>query len=443
MSSFRYEAFHSADKRRVSGTLEAVDMHEARRMLMQQELVPLKLHIELEPARKTEAQDLATGGVFGFLGKWAGQTRREQLMAFTRSLAAMLGAGLSFTAALQNQEQFARSRHLKKVARTIRQDILAGASLVQAMARYPDYFDPVYLGILEAGERSGQLETALLRLAELLRRRDRVAKKTRQLMMYPLFCGFCWMVFGYAFTTVYLPVVVEGMQKVHLKPTAYVQALMAVRYVWPLGVLALMWLLGRLGERFAASRWGSRALAETSWWLPKLSTLVELSACESFVSTLRVTLSSGLSMDEAVGLAVQSIGHGPLREAYSEALAPVREGHPLMTALVHIPYIPAEVLQMVAAGEESGRLEQILEAAEVYLEDEIIGLLAVLFKVAQFLLILFIWVCVGIFLAFFYATVFGGLFGSIAAQIAEQITQHTPPPPAAPPLAPPPVAPGP
>lgn len=412
MSSFQYEAYNHHEQRRVSGLIDAETLQEARRLLMKQDLVP----IEVLPAGSASLSPAASVG----LRRLFRSNKTEDRIAFTRGMATMMGAGLPVTTALQNQVRFAKSAALKRVCARMRDDVLAGKTLTQALEAHPDYFDRVYVGIVSAGERSGELEEVLLRLADLLRRKDGVWKKFREMMLYPLFTIAIWLGVLSVMLQI-VPLAVSGMTAAHMDVPLPLQILQSLQFILIPGLILCGMGVIQLYRWVVLNGPLKGFQDEMLWSLPKVGDLIDLTACEHFISTLRVAHGAGMSLVDAVELAVESIGHLPSRQAYRAILPAVESGRPLIEGIVEVPYIPDVVMQILAAGEEAGTLEKVLDASEAYLKDEITHTVEVVLKLIHFLTLLLLAGLVGCFLMAFYGILFGGIFGSIAGQISDSI----------------------
>lgn len=368
MAAFEYRALDPQGRQR-KGILEADSSRQVRQMLRERQLAPL----EVTAARQQEA-----GG-----GRW--RLRRgisaAELALLTRQLATLVQAALPIEEALGAAAAQAGSARIQAMLLSVRARVLEGHSLAEALKAFPAAFPELYRATVAAGEHAGHLGPVLERLADYTEQRQQSRQKIQLALLYPMIL----MIASLAIVGFLLGYVVPDVVRVFIDsgqelPTL-TRGLIAVSDgVRDWGWLALLLLIAAL---FAARRALRDEALRLRWHrlllrLPLLGGLLRTTECARFASTLAILTRSGVPLVEALGIASQVIGNLLIRGEVREAARKVREGGSLTRALEATGQFPPMMLHMIASGERSGELDQMLARTASTQESDLAARVAVL-----------------------------------------------------------------
>jgi len=357
MSGYRYEALAPDGKVR-KGVLESDSPRQARARLREQGMLP----VEVAPIGAEEAS-----GARGFALR-RGRLSAAALATLTRQLATLLAAGLTVEQALNAVIEQSETETERQLLAAVRGDVLAGQSLAWSLALHPAAFPEVYLTLVDAGERSGRLADVLARLAEYTEEREQLRGKVLLAFVYP------------ALVTIVAVTVVTGLL-VYVVPQV-VQVFQNTNQALPLLTRALIGLSGFLRGyggfvviALGAAALGARAAlavpaVRETWQRRLLRAPVagplhrDLNSAR-LAATLAILVGSRVPLLTALHAGAGAVSSLPMRRALEEAAARVQEGSGLAHALGASKLFPPLLVHMIASGEASGRLGELLERAAV------------------------------------------------------------------------------
>lgn len=351
MQAFHFEAIDPAG-RAVSGVVQADSPREARMQLRARGLLPSVLG-------KATARERARQ-------PWARGLGAAELSLLTRQLATLLDSGLTMEQALAALIEEVDSPLAREVLAGVKAEIMAGASLAAALGSYARSFPEFYRALVHGGEESGALPTVLQHLAEYLDARQALRQKTGLALLYPILVAVVALAVVTGLLMYVVPQVVQVFQQSRQSLPLLTRALIGLsdflRAAWPYvaaagvaGALAAHRLLRRPGPR---RRWHALLLG-----LPWLGSLLRGVETSRFASTLAILVAGGVPLLGALASAAQGMGNGVMREAVERAIGRVREGVSLSRALGETRVFPPLLVHLVASGELSGKLEQMLSRA--------------------------------------------------------------------------------
>ena len=311
----------------------------------------------------------------------------KDIALFSRQMATMMRAGLPVVQAFDIVASSTKGPRYMALVRAVRDDVATGAPLAEALGRHPEAFDRLYRALVAVGEHTGTLETMLARIAVYQETAAATRRKLRKAMSYPLLVVFA----AVAVAGVLLTQVVPQFQTVFAAAGAELPAL--TRAVIRASNLVQAWwwvlLLAPLAAAIAAAiaqrrsrRW-RRLGHRLALKLPVLGAVLADAAVARFARTLATALGAGVPLVEALASVTAAVGNLVYMEALDGVRAAVAEGLPLHSALSGGDLFPNVVVQMVAVGEEAGRLEEMLgRAADQFetLVDETVDNLATLLE---------------------------------------------------------------
>ncbi len=375
MGAFEYQALDG--KQTARGVLQADTARAARSQLRERGLVPLEVRA-VQPGAGTRLR----------LG---GQGRERVLLL--RQLATLLRAGLTLEEVLAVLIEQSDGALVRRQIGAIRARVMEGQSLSASMAEHPRLFPPLYTAAIAAGERAGQLEAVLGRLADHAEQRETMNRGVSLALVYPALLAaiafaVVWGLIGFV-----VPRVVGVFEQAAQDLPGLTRSLLWLSdfiagYGWLVG---LMLLAGAGGLVMAWRRPGPR-LTLDGWLLrlPVLGALTRARQTASFTRTLAILVSSAVPLVEALRVATGVVGNRVVQADVERAARQVREGVSLARALESSTWLPPVARRLISGGERSGELAPMLEHAAAIQERELQGATTLLLAVLQPLLILIV-----------------------------------------------------
>lgn len=362
MPAYSFEALDPQGNTR-RGVLEADTARHARSQLRAQDWVPLK--IDLQQAAKTGLQTVIwESKVFG----------NDALAVWTRQLAGLVGAGLPLERALSTLSQEAETPRQRDLVSALREEVNAGATFAKALAQHPREFSAIYLAVIAAGEQSGHLDMVLESLAEDLQTQQALRNKLLAANLYPAIVSVVALLIVFFLLTYVVPQVAQvfssnqqalpWLTTFMLGLSALVQAL----WLWVLLlVVVVTWVL-----RLALRQSDFRQRFDAIWLqLPLIGRLSRGYNAARFASTLAMLAAAGVPILKALQAASDTLSNAAMRKDAQEALAMVREGAPLASALAQHARFPRLLVMFARLGEQTGTLPIMLKRTAQQLGEEV------------------------------------------------------------------------
>ena len=328
----------------------------------------------------------------------------------TYDLAMLLGAGLPLVQSLEVLGDQATEVRLRDVVRHLVQEIREGRRFSDALGAYPDLFPPLYRGIVTNGETSGRLDQALERLAAYLERELEFRKKVRDLLLYPA------MVLAMAglVLTIFLVYIIPAFERVYRRAGHSLPLLTRLLVSWSHAVRLGLPVAAALAAALVfpeARRWVQRrceVLAQRAMFaLPHAGALAHTALLGRFAHSMAMMLRSGVPLLSTLEVA-GAVGGPPAFGSMIEGLRrSVVQGRRLSDAMRATGWFPPMFLRMVTVGEETGRLDVMVERASVILDREFDVRMRRFLTVLEPILILLVGAVVGILLMALYLPMFG------------------------------------
>jgi general secretion pathway protein F len=364
MALYKYRAV-SATGDVAAGELEAANESEIVDRLRDQGLMPMRVEAAVGGRIASSASPAKRRRWFA-----ARRVTRDNLLSITRELATLLRAGLPLDRALEVLIGLAPTPPVASLLQTIRDDVRGGKSLSQALDSHRTVFSRFYVNIVRAGEAGGALGTVLTRLADTMERTKDLRDSVQSALIYPtiLICV------AVSSVMVLLVFVVPQFQQTFSQagkalplPTQIVILFgTALRKYWWLAIVtvfALVWLIRRrLQKPEVRFRWDGRLLR-----LPLLGDLLAKVEVARFSRTLATLLANGVTLLSGLAIVRETMTNSVLARALEGVITRLREGKGFGRPLVETGLYPKLATQMILVGEESGRLEEMLNrVADVY-----------------------------------------------------------------------------
>jgi general secretion pathway protein F len=366
MPVFQYKALTAAGKA-VQGLREA-DSPKSLRVVLRRDGVFLT-EVLGEQQVKAQAQREVSVRRFVF-----GRVSAEHLSIATRQLAVLVHAGIPLVESLTALVEQADHERLKRVLGDVKQRVNEGSTLADAMGAHPRVFSTLYVNMIRAGETSGALEVVLVRLADFTESQARLRSKIIGTMAYPaIMLVVASLVLGILFTVV-VPKILKIFEDTRATLPWMTRALIAFStfvsgWWWALLALAALGI-------WAFLRWKRTPAGRMRWHravlrLPVFGRLVRLVAIGRFARTLSTLLKSGVPLLTAMDIVRNVVGNERLAQVIDQSRDAIREGESIAAPLKRSGEFPPLVHHMVAVGERSGALEEMLgNVADAY-EDQV------------------------------------------------------------------------
>lgn len=367
MAIYNYEALKDG-KEIVKGKVEAGDIQEAKDSVRELGFMPTKIYEErIGKDAKAEAAAGVRSGQLKALGL-------SDKIEFTSTLQILASSGIPMIESLLFIEQDAAKLKIRLVARELRTQIMGGSTFADTLAKYPEQFGQVYIGLCKAGEDSGELEKTLERLLEILGKQQAIRSKVIGTLMYPMFV-ICLAVLIILVMLMFVFPVFDDMFKGMGKELPWITAtLMAIGkklkkfwYLVPLMVGSVVYAI------YYLFTWEPSRRKIDKWVLeiPLLKDLMQYSNFANFIAVMQVAYDAGVPIVECLYLAVLTLTNYTLKEKVNDATALVQQGQHLSVALRATDCVPKMILFMIATGEQSGRLGEMLYQATRFIDKKL------------------------------------------------------------------------
>lgn len=288
----------------------------------------------------------------------------------TRLLATLLCAGVTLPESLQALTEQVESQRFKRILSDIANKVNEGSSLADALSRYPDLFLPLYLNMVRAGEASGSLETVLLRIADFMDQQEELKGKVTSAMIYPAIMTVLSGGIVIMLMVNVVPQITEMFDGMNAELPWNTKFL-----IWLSNLLASWWFLIAIGigvlvwlfRRWRATEIGRATFDTVVLKLPIIGDMARKLSVARFARTLATMLASGVQLLQALDIVRSLLGNWVLEKVVATARDNIREGEGIAPALKRSGQFPALVTHMIAVGERSGQLEQMLtDVANAY-----------------------------------------------------------------------------
>ena len=382
MPSFVYVAREPGSGREVRSSLEAASEQAAIAALLNRNLLVVSIQEKIGRKGKT------SGGSVGL----------ADLVVFTRQLATMIDAGLAMVQSLQALAEQTTNKVMRDVIKDVCTRVEGGDSFSEALQKHPKAFSRLYVCMVAAGERGGLLAEILSRLATYLENTARLRKKVKSAMMYPTAVTIIAIGITIFLLVKVVPVfadVYKGFGSKLPGPTLFlinisnfvkayilyiVPAIVGMVYGW------LAYIKTGSGREF----WDRTRLK-----LPIFGSIAHKICLARFTRTLASLIRSGVPILEVLQIVANTVGNVVMEKAVRAAASDIERGESMSNALSKHPVFPSMILRMITAGEQTGKLENMLERISDFLDEEVETTLSGLTSLIEPLLIVFLGVTVG------------------------------------------------
>ena len=364
MPIYQYEAL-DARGRSKKGTVDADTPRDAREKLRRQDIRVVGMKKLDASGKKGEKKSYF---------KFERRVNVRELAILTRQFSTLLGSGVHLSEALNVLVEQIQERRTEVVFRDLREKIVAGSGLADALSFHPNYFSDLYINMVRAGEASGNLDEILARLADYLQKQANLKGKLAAAMTYPavmVFVGFGVVVFLMSYVVPRITKILSKKGDALPAPTEILMAISELfkQYWWGglIGVLALGIFLRASMSTEKGRLWFDSTLLR----IPVVGTLFQKSAISRVTVTLSTLLKGGLPALEALNIVSKVVNNSLLSRTITQVADRILEGADIATPLKNSRMFPPMVGYMIAVGEQSGELESILDRISETYEEEI------------------------------------------------------------------------
>ncbi|MSU60279.1 MAG: type II secretion system F family protein [Pedosphaera sp.] len=368
MSNYAYEAVNAAGLK-CNGVLEVASQSEALRRIKEMGLFPTRVRPRHE--RRGTMTRARTRPFAEFKSRAArvllfgGRVKPAVVSVFTRQLATLVDAGMPLLRGLRVLQQQETNPTLKQVIGELGASIEGGSSLSESLAMHPKVFNKLYVNMVKAGEASGALELALVRLAEFQEKAQRIKGKVTSAMVYPvavMFVAAAIMAIMMVFVVPRFRSVFDGLGGGRPMPAFTVLVLGisdAVRHhaLLVTGALFALWMGALL---FVRSHWGRLVFDQFKLNLPVIGKVLRAAAISRFARTLGTLLGSGVPVLQAFTIVKETAGNVVVSNLISVVHDNVKEGESITKPLQSSRVFPPMIVGMVDVGEQTGALPDLL-----------------------------------------------------------------------------------
>jgi type IV pilus assembly protein PilC len=391
MPQFTYTARSTTGELK-SATIDAPNRDEVIKQLKQQRLNVVKID-EGSATKK----------------KRGGRIKMRDIVIFTRQFSTMINAGLPLVQALDILATQSENPALKDVTRQVVFDVESGNTVADALRKHPAAFTDLYVNMVAAGEAGGILDTILMRLAVFMEKNDALIRKVKGAMIYP---SVIMSVAAIAIT-VLLVFVIPTFQTMFASagialplPTRIVIGMSHfLKTYWYVVAGALVGIYISI-KRYYATANGKLTIDRTLLKAPVLGDVLRKSAVSRFTRTLGTLISSGVSILDGLEITAKTAGNRVIQDAIMESRASIAGGETIAAPLKKSQVFPPMVISMIAVGEQTGGLDEMLSKIADFYDEEVDAAVSGLLALMEPVMIVFLGVVVGGMVVAMYLPIF-------------------------------------
>ena len=328
----------------------------------------------------------------------AGKIVKKDVGPFTRQIASMMSSGMSLVTSLSALHDQCDSPGFRAIQADLLATIEGGAPFSDALARYPQIFNTLYVNMVRAGERSGEFALTLKRLALMMESSAKLTRKVKGALTYPVVVMSMALLITFGIITFVVPVFASMYSDfggtLPLPTLILLKLSNGIRHnfliITPVVVVAVY-----LFRRWVRSPMGEWAIHARLLRAPVMGVLIQKVAVARFSRLLSQMLRSGVPILEALSLVAKATGNRVIEHAIMESRRNVEQGGTITSGLQDKKCLPKLMIRMVEAGEKSGRLDEMLDNIADTYDDEVETMLAALTSLMEPLLMVFLGVVIG------------------------------------------------
>jgi type IV pilus assembly protein PilC len=391
MPTFTYTA-RAVNGELKTATIDAPSREEVVAQLRRQRMSVVK--VDEESAKKSKTK---------------GSIKMRDIVIFTRQFSTMINAGLPLVQALDILAKQTENKVLSEVTRAVVFDVESGHTVADALAKHPNAFSDLYVNMVAAGEAGGILDTILMRLATFMEKNDALVRKVKGAMIYPGVIMSVAVIAICVLLIFVIPVFESMFGSVGLAlplPTRIVIGLSRfLKGYWYLigGGIAGSFVLVK---KYYASPNGKLQIDKAMLKVPVLGDVLRKSAVSRFTRTLGTLISSGVSILDGLEITAKTAGNRVIQDAIMASRASIAGGDTIAAPLQKSAVFPPMVISMIAVGEQTGGLDEMLSKIADFYDEEVDAAVSGLLSLLEPIMIVFLGVVVGGMVVAMYLPIF-------------------------------------
>jgi len=372
----------------VEGQLEAENAQLVVSKLRSMGYVPIEIE---QQGKQSLTKDLKIPG-------FSNRVKLKDVAVFSRQFSTMINSGLSMLRSLYILADQTESKPLAEIVSQVRMDVERGSSLSAALAKHPKAFNRLYVAMVRAGETGGVLDSVLARLATTIEKQVELRRKVKSAMTYPAVVSCLVLLMVTAMLLFVIPMFQSIFKELGGTLPVPTQILIKVSsivrkwwYIVFLGEIAFVWGFRRwINSEEGRKRWDVIKLR-----MPIFGGLTRKTALARFGRTLSALVRAGVPILESLDIVCETSGNWVIAEAVRDTSNHVKRGEPLSRQLEEHPVFPPMVVQMMAVGEETGALDEMLDKIADFYDQEVEATVNAMTSLIEPLLIVVMGVCIG------------------------------------------------
>ena len=378
MTIFNYIALRNQSEI-VNGKIEAEDVKAAREAIRNLGLTPTKV---FEDSQKTSAPKVRLSPL-----------SLQELIDFTGTFKTLIATGVPIIEGLVFLEKDAVSSRIRLLAREIRKQVIAGATFADTVAKYQEIFGSIYVGLTKAGEDSGEMEKTLERLSELLKKQAAIKGRVIGTLIYPCFV----IVLAAIVVTVMLMFVFPAFKEMFDQSGASLPIFTQIcidlgeflKKYWALTLVSPV-IIGGLIYMAFKNQTSRRILDDFFLRVPLIGDMLKYANFSNFITVMFVAYEAGIPIVDCLHLGNLTIDNKTIKKKITDAIIKVQQGTHLSTALRGANIMPSMVLFMIATGEQTGKLGELLHQSVLFLDKKLDDIIDALTKMIEPLMLIVI-----------------------------------------------------
>ena len=400
MAIYNYVALKN-NKDIVTGKVEAESLRDARDSVRKLGFLPTK--VTEENLKKDDQKVDNSPGTMKSLGL-------QERIEFTSTLQILAQSGIPIIESLMYIENDTAKLKLRLVSKELRKQIMGGSTFADTVAKYPEIFGQVYIGLVKAGEDSGELEKTLERLMELMNKEANIRGKVIGTLMYPMFVIVLAVFIVLVMLMFVFPVFKDMFDNMGQELPWITATLMKcgifLKTYWYFVPLIFISIFGGISFIF---KWepSRRKIDENVLKIPLLTDLVQYSNFANFIAVLQVAYDAGVPIIECLYLSILTLTNYTLKEQVAIATGKVQQGQHLSTALRATGVMPKMILFMISTGEQSGRLGDMMGQATKFIDKKLDTIIDTMTKMIEPIMLIVIGSIVLVLALALYLPLFG------------------------------------
>ncbi len=361
MATYKYRG-RDAQGQQVTGMVDAASESAAADQLMSRAVIPL----ELDEAKEKREFSLAS--------LFKGKVSLDELQIFSRQMYSLTRSGIPILRAIAGLSETTHSQRMRDALNDISEQLTSGRPLSSAMNHHPDVFDALFVSMVHVGENTGKLEDAFIQLSGYIEREQETRRRIKAAMRYPIFVLIAIALAMVILNIMVIPKFAEMFSRFGADLPWATKVLIGtsnlfVNY-WP------AMLVGLIGTFIGIRYWHSTEKGEKQWdrWklhIPAVGSIIERSTLSRYCRSFSMMLSAGVPMTQALSLVADAVDNAYMHDRIVGMRHGIESGDSMLRVSNQSQLFTPLVLQMVAVGEETGQIDQLLNDAADFYEGEV------------------------------------------------------------------------